>query len=199
MSLFRKHWRHTFIVYATVPLAGQVGQALARNIDARVLLEDDDSSGDNSGEGFPKWVMYIIIPFVSGIVGYITNVLALWMTFYPIEFFPQPLKCTQIPGQPFGLGWQGIIPSKAAHMTAIMTRLMTEKLIDLKEVFSRLDPKKVAVALKPGIAQVNERILNKVGKREASDLWTSLDPLVKEEILQNSLEMTEEFVEGLMK
>ena len=36
-----------------------------------------------------------------------------------------------------GLGWQGIIPSKAAEMAEIVTTLMTTKLIDIKEVFQR--------------------------------------------------------------
>jgi hypothetical protein len=44
---------------------------------------------------------------------------------------------TQLPGQPMGLGWQGIIPSKAAEMAEIVTTLMTTKLIDIKEVFQR--------------------------------------------------------------
>ena len=73
--------------------------------------------------------MYVMIPFVCGLVGYATNVLALKMTFYPLEFYPRCLKFAQVPGQPFGLlgGWQGIIPSKAGKMAEILVDLMTEK------------------------------------------------------------------------
>ena len=49
---------------------------------------------------------YGLIPIISGIVGWATNVLALRMTFYPLEF----------KGIPPYLGWQGIIPSKAGIM-----------------------------------------------------------------------------------
>jgi len=41
----------------------------------------------------PEWISeipallpYLIIPFISGIVGWATNVLALKMTFYPLEY-----------------------------------------------------------------------------------------------------------------
>ena len=52
----------------------------------------------------PTW-LYFAIPFISGFVGWITNVLALHMTFYPIEF--KGVKVWQPEGQPFGFfGWQ---------------------------------------------------------------------------------------------
>lgn len=33
-----------------------------------------------------EWWEYFLIPWIAGFVGYFTNVLALHMTFYPIEF-----------------------------------------------------------------------------------------------------------------
>ena len=48
------------------------------------------------------------IPVIGAIVGWGTNVVALKMTFYPLEF-------TGI--SPY-LGWQGIIPAKAESMAA---------------------------------------------------------------------------------
>ena len=57
------------------------------------------------------------IPNRAGVVGYITNVLALEMTFRPIEFFGPEIF--RIKNQPWGLfGWQGIIPTKAEKMAS---------------------------------------------------------------------------------
>jgi uncharacterized membrane protein YheB (UPF0754 family) len=54
--------------------------------------------------------LYAQMPIVSAIVGWFTNVVALKMMFYPIEFVgPKPPL----------LGWQGIIPRKAAKMAGI--------------------------------------------------------------------------------
>jgi hypothetical protein len=50
-------------------------------------------------------------PYSAGLIGYITNVLALEMTFKPIEYVG--LNIFRIKNQPWGLfGWQGIIPTK---------------------------------------------------------------------------------------
>lgn len=83
-------------------------------------------------------------------MGFGTNVLALWMTFYPIEFVPY--KLWQPEGQPFGLfGWQGIIPSKAEKMSKILCQTMTEKLLDIPSIFGRMDPAYVAEIIGPAI------------------------------------------------
>ena len=80
-----------------------------------------------------------MIPAVSGVVGWGTNLIAVQMTFYPLEF--KPFKVWQPAGQPFGLfGWQGIIPAKTEKMTTILTKLWTEKLIDVKAVFQKVSP-----------------------------------------------------------
>ncbi|MEL0027686.1 MAG: DUF445 domain-containing protein, partial [Perlucidibaca sp.] len=63
--------------------------------------------------------LYISIPFISGIIGYVTKVVAIKMMFYPINFWGI---------KPF-LGWQGIVPRKAEKMATIAVDLMTERLI----------------------------------------------------------------------
>ena len=56
--------------------------------------------------GGHEWWSFLTLAPISGFVGYITNVMALKMTFYPVEFFGIPLIL--IKEQPFGLfGWQG--------------------------------------------------------------------------------------------
>ena len=46
-------------------------------------------------------LIYLAIPITSALVGWLTNVVAIKMTFYPLNFIGiKPI------------GWQGIIPSK---------------------------------------------------------------------------------------
>ncbi|HAV4888247.1 TPA: DUF445 domain-containing protein, partial [Acinetobacter baumannii] len=47
--------------------------------------------------------LYVSIPFMSGLIGYVTKVIAIQMMFSPLEF--KGIK-------PF-FGWQGIVPRKA--------------------------------------------------------------------------------------
>ena len=65
---------------------------------------DNTSVNEKKKGSAPTW-LYFVIPFISGFVGWFTNVLALHMTFYPLEF--KGVKLWQPEGQPFGLfGWQ---------------------------------------------------------------------------------------------
>mmetsp|Transcript_13864 Transcript_13864/g.47826 ORF Transcript_13864/g.47826 Transcript_13864/m.47826 type:complete len:441 (-) Transcript_13864:850-2172(-) len=169
---------------------------------ARSLL-NSTAGGDTDGSGSddePLW-KYLLIPIFSAVVGYVTNVIALQMTFYPIEFFPGFLKFAQIPGQPFGLlgGWQGIIPAKAAVMAAILTELMTEKLIDVKECFQRVEPPVLAEKLAPGLPDAFMQVLDKVGKAEGPDVLASLPQVVKDELVFEMNTLVQPFMVGLLQ
>lgn len=110
----------------------------------------------------PVW-LFIFIAVISAIVGYATNVIALKMSFYPIEFTgikansnsieqnkTTGLQIWQPESQPFGLfGWQGIVPSKARFMASRLTQLFMDKLLDLREIFSRIDPEEVRKRCEP--------------------------------------------------
>lgn len=82
-------------------------------------------------------------------MGYLTNVLALKMTFYPIEFWGW--RIWQPEGQPFGLfGWQGIVPAKAPELAGGLSDLFLEKLFNMKSIFARIDPDVVRDKCKSG-------------------------------------------------
>ena len=74
----------------------------------------------------------ITVPFVTGAIGYLTNWTGVLMLFYPVHFKGLrapwlqsvarvlPYKLRQVPGiMVGGIGWQGIIPSRAAKMGSL--------------------------------------------------------------------------------
>jgi uncharacterized membrane protein YheB (UPF0754 family) len=145
----------------------------------------------------PEWVKEASIPVVSAIVGYGTNVVALQMTFYPVDFFG--IKIWQPEDQPLGFcGWQGIVPAKAGKMAAKSVDLMTEQLIDVKDVFSRLDPWEMSEALKPGMRKMLVNIIYDVAREQIPTIWEYLPESVKDEIIEKSLEQSPMFVAALM-
>jgi hypothetical protein len=51
------------------------------------------------------WWEYFLIPWIAGLVGYVTNVVALQLTFYPLEFFG--IEFFRLKDEPWGIiGWQ---------------------------------------------------------------------------------------------
>ena len=125
-----------------------------------------------------KWWQFAIIPPLGGFVGWFTNVLALKMTFYPVEFIGIPFILFK--NQPVGFfGWQGIIPCKAGKMAGIAVDLMVGKLIDVKKVFQRLDPYKMAKVLEPGMLKSMRVIVDDAASHQMPSVWEGVPVFVK--------------------
>ena len=66
-----------------------------------------------------NWRLYSTIPVVAGLLNWATNLLAVKMIFYPMNFVGVRLRTW--PETPLGLvGWTGIVPSKARPMATRM-------------------------------------------------------------------------------
>ena len=116
--------------------------------------------------------LYLSIPFTSAFVGWITNVLAIKMTFYPLEF---------IGIRPF-FGWQGIIPSKAVKMSSISVDLWTTKLVSVKDLFEQIDPKKVAKEMRPEFDRISKEIMDEIMEEQAPEAWSKIPEPIKKVI-----------------
>ncbi|CAK9101578.1 unnamed protein product [Durusdinium trenchii] len=95
------------------------------------------------------------IHVVAAVVGYGTNWVGVKMIFYPIEFLGVNIR--RWPETPLGfIGWQGIVPCKTGKMSRRLVDIITEKLLSLKEAFSRLDAAELAQRLEPSVAYAIE-------------------------------------------
>ena len=104
-----------------------------------------------------NWVAYAFIPVVAGILNWLTNALAVKMIFSPEEYVGLDIK--RFPETPAGFfGWQGIVPCKVRKMSSTMVDLMTSRLLDVREVFGRLDKQKCGECLEPGIDAIAEGV-----------------------------------------
>lgn len=118
--------------------------------------------------------LYISIPFISGLVGYITKVVAIQMMFAPLEF---------IGIKPF-LGWQGIVPRKAEKMAMISVDLMTNKLIKPSEIFARLDPVRIAKEIEVPMMAAADDITRDVAQQYQPGLWEGMPEFARQKIIQ---------------
>lgn len=79
------------------------------------------------------------------------------MIFYPIEFRGIPIWRRE--ELPLGfIGWQGIVPCKTRVMSETMVNMVTTQLLNIEEVFRRLDPNVVADLLSPEVPKLMESI-----------------------------------------
>ena len=110
------------------------------------------------------WYIDLSIPVVAAIIGYVTKLVAIRMMFEPLEF---------VGIKPY-LGWQGIVPRRAARMATIAVDTMTRDLISANEVVQRLDPKRVAAELAEPMAEASADITREVMTEFQPDLWDAM-------------------------
>lgn len=121
------------------------------------------------------WDMNILlIPLISAVIGWGTNVLAVIMMFQPLDFVGV-----------WKIGWQGIIPANAARLAADSTRIITTKLLKLRDLFTRFDPKSFAGDhLEDVIDQTVEQVLQETAAKYAPAMWANAPEAAKAPIRQ---------------
>ncbi|MBB1159769.1 MULTISPECIES: DUF445 domain-containing protein [Amycolatopsis] len=120
------------------------------------------------------WPLYVSIPIVAALIGYGTKLVAIRMMFQPVEF---------IGVKPF-LGWQGIVPKRAARMASIACDTMTEQLIKPAEVVARLDADRIAKEIEKPLLAAVEDIVREVAGHYQPGLWESLPVGVQRLVIQ---------------
>ena len=142
-------------------------------------------------------ISLITVPFFTGAIGYVTNWSGVWMLFWPVHFrgfkLPGlaplanilPRRVQQIPGvMQGGVGWQGIIPSRAAKMGSIAVDKGIAKLGSTADFYKQLDQERVVehvlTSMRGDIREIVERIM----QRENPRLWNDLPPRMREAVHQ---------------
>src|SRR5437764_7136190 len=138
-------------------------------------------------------ISLLTIPLFSAAIGYVTNWTGVWMLFQPVKFagfrLPGlsrlarllPRRIQQIPGVMVGgVGWQGIIPSRAAKMGSIAVDKGIAKLGGVGDFYETLDPDGIAEHIVRS-GDVRE-LVGGVGEREHRALWRELAPDLREAI-----------------
>jgi len=141
-----------------------------------------------------EWKL-VLIPPITGIIGYITNWVAIRLMFQPIEFWGvkvpgmdqlapmMPRKIQQIPGVLEGmLGWQGIVPSRAAKMGSIAYDNSVEKVASQREFYERLDPDEVSKYVVTESRENVHALIDDILQREYPEIWNEAPAAVKQMI-----------------
>ena len=131
-----------------------------------------------------NWIV-LLIPVISAFVGWFTNVVAVKMMFYPVEFV----------GIPPYLGWQGVIPANALRLAKVSNALITEKLLSLRELFDEtFDAQAFTGRLGAVIDDVTEQVIDEIANKHAKSLWDSagefMQNKVRERVREEVLEVS---------
>jgi uncharacterized membrane protein YheB (UPF0754 family) len=152
----------------------------------------------------------ISVPFVTGVIGYVTNWTGVLMLFYPVHFrgwrvqwLAQlarilPRRVQQIPGLMVGgIGWQGIVPSRAAKMGSLAVDSGIAKIGTPADFFSELEPDKIAEQIIKSTEGEIDEIVDRIMQREQPTLWRELPSQVREMVHRRVREQLPEVVHEL--
>ncbi len=123
------------------------------------------------------WYVYVTMPIISALIGYLTKLVAIEMIFRPVEF---------VGIKPF-LGWQGMVPRRAAKMAGIAVDSVMGNVLAPEELIDRIDPdalvKELAGPLRASIEEITDQVMSELNP----ELWQAT-PDVARNLLVSRLE-----------
>jgi hypothetical protein len=138
------------------------------------------------------WLAFATIPLFTGVIGWLINWSGLWMLFNPTYFkgvtIPGmrelagvlPRKLKEVPGLlQGGVGWQGIIPARAAKMGSIAVDKAIAKLGTPRDFYQQLEPERIAEHIVATFGPEVPGLVDEVMRQEHPRLWRDLPPSVR--------------------
>jgi uncharacterized membrane protein YheB (UPF0754 family) len=142
------------------------------------------------------WLHVLSVPVFTGVIGWLINWSGLWMLFSPVGFrgvtLPGmrqlsrvlPRKVQEVPGiLQGGIGWQGIVPARAAKMGSIAMDKAIAKLGTPKEFYQQLEPDKIAEHIVEVFEPEMPGMVDDVMRQEHPALWRDLPPRARQAVV----------------
>jgi uncharacterized membrane protein YheB (UPF0754 family) len=139
------------------------------------------------------WIPFLTIPVFTGVIGWLINWTGLIMLFSPVRFHGirvpgmrqlarvLPRKIQEIPGVlQGGLGWQGIVPARAAKMGSIAVDKAIAKLGTPREFYQQLEPDQIAEHIVTVFEPAMPGVIDEIMRREHPALWRDLPPRARQ-------------------
>ena len=143
-----------------------------------------------------EWIAFLSIPIFTAVIGWLINWTGLIMLFYPVNFHGikipgmkeiarlLPHKLQEVPGiLQGGLGWQGIVPARAAKMGSIAVDKAIAKLGTPAEFYQQLEPDKIAEHIVTMFEREIPELVDEVMRESNPAFWRDLPSSGKRAII----------------
>lgn len=127
----------------------------------------------------PQWLDLLSIPLIAGIIGYVTNKLAIKMLFRP--YFPKW----------YTFGWQGIVPRSRAKLAELIGNMVAKKLLSPHDIAQSVNNKTI-------IDNIKRFIENKLENISFFDVDKTLSLVDFEKLAVGNKTFIDNYVQGLI-
>jgi uncharacterized membrane protein YheB (UPF0754 family) len=156
-------------------------------------------------------ISLLTVPLFTGAIGYVTNWSGVLMLFYPVHFrgfripglatisrfFPRKIRQVPLGFTDGGIGWQGIVPSRAAKMGSIATDKGIDKLGSAQEFYESLEPDAIAEHIVESSRDDIRDLVERTLQREHPGLWNELPPRIREAVHERVQEQLPDIVRSV--
>lgn len=146
--------------------------------------------------GTKEWLAFLSIPLFTGVVGWLINYTGLWMLFSPVHFHgwivpglkdvakSLPRKVQEIPGLLVGgIGWQGIVPARAAKMGSIAVDKAIAKIGTPRDFYYQLEPERIRDHIVEVFRPEVPSLVDDVMRRSHPAFWRDMPEIGKRTIV----------------
>jgi uncharacterized membrane protein YheB (UPF0754 family) len=133
------------------------------------------------------WYVYVSMPLFAALIGWLTKLMLIRMLFEPLEFVGVG-----------PIGWQGIIPRRAAKFASMAADTLLDELIDPREMLDRIDPDKLIAELEQPMLEVIDELIEELAGRYPPGLWDSLPEPARSVVISRIRRRTSEALANLL-
>jgi len=147
------------------------------------------------------WVHFWSVPVFTAVIGWLINWSGLWMLFAPIHFHgvrvpglqriagSLPRKIQEVPGILLGgLGWQGIVPARAAKMGSIAVDKALSRMATASDFYEHLEPDVIAEHIVKVFKPEIPLLVDEIMWREHPRFWRDLPRPVRATVIDRVTE-----------
>ncbi len=117
-------------------------------------------------------LLFVTVPVITAIIGWVTNWAAVKMIFQPARFLG------------IGpVGWQGILPRNAKKFASGVADTITSKLLSARELAERLDPEEMEQLFEASLEHETEPIVREAAERLQPGAWDTLPEPARQMII----------------
>jgi uncharacterized membrane protein YheB (UPF0754 family) len=140
-----------------------------------------------AGDISSHWYVYASMPVFAALIGWLTKLMLIRMLFAPIEFVGVG-----------PIGWQGIIPRRAAKFASMAADTLLDELIDPREMLDRIDPDQLITELEQPMLEVIDDLVKEITARYPPALWDSMPESARRLVVSRVRQRSRQALENLL-
>ncbi|MDX1692679.1 MAG: hypothetical protein R3208_02870 [Ketobacteraceae bacterium] len=136
----------------------------------------------------PLWVLLSAAAVLTGLLGWLSHWLAVWLSFKPLRF------------RGIGpLGWQGIIPRRASEIAVTITRDLINQFANVGQIFEYLSPERIVTQITGNLRPQLDTLVDEVMLENHTILWENLPVSLKNRMYARMHRMLPRVVDDIIE